>query len=157
MAKERGDLDQGERGPYDEGGFGGHAGGEDPRRMQETRQRTPAAVLEDHLRQSREGTLNRDLARNYAEDVVLLTGRGVFHGHGGVSELNGVLQEELPEARYEFVNTLVEGEFAFLEWTARSERAVVKDGVDSYVIREGKIVAQTIHYTVELQRAAGSL
>jgi hypothetical protein len=26
---------------------------------------------------------------------------------------------------------------------------VIRDGADSYVIRDGKIVAQTIHYTVE--------
>jgi hypothetical protein len=36
----------------------------------------------------------------------------------------------------------------FLEWAVRGERGVAK-GADSYLIRKGKIVAQTIHYTVE--------
>ncbi len=44
---------------------------------------------------------------------------------------------------------LVEGETGFLEWGGRGEHTRIKDGADSYVIRDGKIVAQTIHYTVE--------
>jgi hypothetical protein len=44
---------------------------------------------------------------------------------------------------------LVDGNVAFLEWTAEGEGAGVRDGVDTFVVRDGKIVAQTIHYTVE--------
>lgn len=40
------------------------------------------------------------------------------------------------------------GRFAFLEWTATETGAKVEDGADSFVIEDGKIVAQTIHYTV---------
>jgi len=43
---------------------------------------------------------------------------------------------------------LVEGELGFLEWSARGSGAEVEDGADSYLIRDGRIVAQTIHYTV---------
>jgi hypothetical protein len=42
----------------------------------------------------------------------------------------------------------VVGELAFLKWTARCPRAEVGDGADSFWIRDGRIVAQTIHYTV---------
>jgi hypothetical protein len=34
-------------------------------------------------------------------------------------------------------------------WTAISEVGQVRDGADSFVIRDGHIVAQTIHYTIE--------
>jgi hypothetical protein len=44
---------------------------------------------------------------------------------------------------------LVDGRFAFLEWTADSGHARVGDGAGSFVIEDGWIVAQTIHYTVE--------
>jgi hypothetical protein len=37
----------------------------------------------------------------------------------------------------------------FLEWTARSDEAKIEDGADSFCIRDGRIVAQTIHYTVQ--------
>lgn len=46
--------------------------------------RTTDEVLNDHLRLRLEGDLEDDMARNYAADVVLLTGCGVFRGHDGV-------------------------------------------------------------------------
>jgi hypothetical protein len=33
-------------------------------------------------------------------------------------------------------------------WTATSSAGSVEDGLDSYVIRDGRIQAQTIHYTL---------
>ncbi len=36
-----------------------------------------------------------------------------------------------------------------LEWTYEDPTVRVRDGVDSYVIENGKIVGQTIHYTLE--------
>ena len=38
---------------------------------------------------------------------------------------------------------------AFLEWEYEDSTTRIRDGVDSYLIEDGKIVAQTIHYTVE--------
>ena len=37
----------------------------------------------------------------------------------------------------------------FLEWTGEADNgARVEDGADSYLIRDGRIHAMTIHYTV---------
>lgn len=115
----------------------------------QTGARAAAQVLADHLRESKSGSVEADLRRNFAEDVVLLTGRGVYRGHAGVRELNRMLMDELPNARFEYRTTIVEGEVGFLEWTAQANGARVDDGADSYVIRHGRIIAQTIHYTVE--------
>jgi hypothetical protein len=110
--------------------------------------RSPAELLNDHLRESQDGSIEDDLKRNYAEDVVVLTGLGVYRGHDGLRQLARMLNEELGSARLEYRTRLVEGEIGFLEWSARGERGVVEDGADSYLIRDGEIVAQTIHYTV---------
>ena len=110
--------------------------------------RSARAVFEDHLRVSTEGSVEEDLARNYAPDLIVLTGRGVFRGHDGLRQLAGWLRHELPHCTYEYYTQLVEGDVAFLEWTARADGARVDDGADSYVIRNGRIVVQTIHYTV---------
>lgn len=59
-----------------------------------------------------------------------------------------ILHTHFPHGHYDYRNKLVEGEVAFLEWTGESPAGEVKDGADSYVIRDGKIIAQTIHYTV---------
>ena len=111
--------------------------------------RSPAEVLDDHLRESKEGSIEADLSRNYSEDLVVLTGSGTFRGHDGLRQLAERLRRELPDATFEYRTRLVEGEVGFLEWTAQSRDAHVGDGADSYVIKAGRIVAQTIHYTVK--------
>lgn len=110
--------------------------------------RSASDVLHDHLRESSEGTVDDHLARNYANDVVVLCGKGVFEGHDGIRTLAETLRRELPDATFEYGTTLVAGEVAFLEWSATSPAGVVDDGADSYVIRDGRIVAQTIHYPI---------
>lgn len=116
--------------------------------MKSSGNRSAQDVIADHLQQAKNGTLEDDLARNYAENAVFLSSRGIYRGHDGLRQLNKMLQDELPGATYEYCNQLVDDEMAFLEWTARSDGTAVEDGADSYLIREGRIVAQTIHYTV---------
>ncbi len=111
--------------------------------------RSPRDVFEDHLALSRVGSVETDLERNYAPDVVILTGFGTYYGRSGMRDCWRKLLDELPEARFEYRTKLVEGEVALLEWAAESAIARVGDGADSFVIRDGLIVAQTIHYTLE--------
>ena len=105
-------------------------------------------MFDDHLRLAEEGDFERDLARNVAEDIVALTPRGVFRGHAGVRELAGQLMAEIPNGEWRYGTRLVEGRIAFLEWTVETGPFRVPDGADSFVIEDGKIQAQTIHYTV---------
>lgn len=125
------------------GSDGGPAVGED------LRARSASEVFDDHLRLAAEHRFAEDLARNVSPSCVVLERRGVFRGHAGVGELARLLEEELPGARYVYTNRMVEGRVAFLEWTARIEGVRVCDGADSFLIEEGWIVAQTIHYTLE--------
>lgn len=111
-------------------------------------QRTTSDVLHDHLRQSTHGTVEDDLARNYAHDVVLLCEKGVFDGHDGVRTLAETLRSELPQASFHYRTTLVARDVGFLQWSAESPAGRIDDGADSYVIRDGRIVAQTINYTI---------
>jgi hypothetical protein len=105
-------------------------------------------VFEDHLRRRRQGKLEEDIANSYAEEAVLLTARGLFRGKRGLRRCARLLQKELPCARYTYRTKLVDGDMAFLEWTARCDGSCVDDGADSFLIRDGRVVAQTIHYTV---------
>jgi hypothetical protein len=111
--------------------------------------RTAREVFEDHLHIGTEGTVEEDIERNYAGTVVILSGDGVRHGHAGLREQARKLQRELPNCAFRYGTQLVEGEVAFLEWTAEADGARVSDGADSYLIRDGQIIAQTIHYIVE--------
>jgi hypothetical protein len=120
--------------------------------------RSAQEVLDDHLNLARnwgddggyKGMLEVDLERNYSKEIVILINRGTFRGYEGVRQLAQMLGEELPEHRsFEYTYTAVEGRMAFLEWAYEDASVRVRDGADSYLIEDGKIVAQTIHYTVE--------
>lgn len=110
--------------------------------------RTAKAVFEDHLALAAKGMVEEDLLRNYHEDCVILINSGEYRGHAGARRLGDQLAREMPEAKFEYTTKLVSGRFAFLEWTGNSKTASVHDGADSFVIENGKIVAQTIHYTL---------
>jgi hypothetical protein len=126
--------------------------------MEDLGSRTAHEVLDDHLGLSEnwggeagfERILEEDIRRNLSEEIAILINRGTFHGHEGVRQLAYMLGEELPEHRsFEYTYRAVEGRIAFLEWAYEDEHVRVRDGADSYLIEGGKIVAQTIHYTVE--------
>lgn len=110
--------------------------------------RSGAEVLDDRLLEGQSGSIEDDLARNYSPDLIVLTGRGVYRGHDGLRALNRLLQQDVPSAKFDYRTRLVEGEIGFVEWTAQGDGAQVDDGADSYLMRNGRIVAQTIHYTV---------
>ncbi len=116
--------------------------------MTEHSVRTPREVFDDHLRLAQERAVDADLARNFDPDCVVLTGRGTFHGHAGLRRLARMLDDELPRGRWNYRVRLVQGGVAYLEWSADSGDAIVDDGADSFVIVDGRVVAQTIHYTV---------
>jgi hypothetical protein len=113
------------------------------------RRRSTQEVFADHLRLANEHRFQEDLQRNCSPDCVVLERRGIFKGHEGIRVIAGYLFEELGDAGYVYVNELFDGRFAFLEWTSDGPLARVDDGADSYVIENGWIVAQTIHYTVQ--------
>lgn len=109
---------------------------------------TTTEVFESHLAKRLAGEIEDDIKENYAEDVILLTGTGVFEGHDGIRKSANELQHYLGTAPFTYNHTLIRGPYAFLEWTAKKDDKAVYDGADSFVIQEGKIVLQTIHYTI---------
>jgi hypothetical protein len=133
--------------------------------VSELNNRSALEVLQDHLNIAQQGTvkeelqgsLEDDLRRNVSEDIVVIMNRGVFRGYAGVRDLADALAQELPEHRaFDYTFVAAEDRMGLLEWTYEDSQVRVRDGVDSYLIENGKIVAQTIHYTVEpVNNAAG--
>lgn len=110
--------------------------------------RTTREVLEDHLTLAQQGDLETDLARNFDPECVLMTTYGNFHGHAGVRDAAHLLERQIGHSHYVHLKRECHGELAFLEWAARTGRAEISDGADSYWIRDGRIHAMAIHYTV---------
>jgi hypothetical protein len=111
-------------------------------------ERTTEEVFEDHLRLRMQWNLDDDLRRNYDPEVVLLCNFAVLRGRDAIRESARRLGLQLPEARIKYVTKKVADQYALLEWAAESEHFTVKDGVDSFVIRHGRIVMQTIRYSL---------
>ena len=105
-------------------------------------------VFDDHLRLSEMGDFENDLKRNFSVDIIVLMENRIYRGHEEVRGLAKRLLRELPDGKYQNNMILLHEEIGMLEWTAQSDEAEVLDGVDSYLFRDGKIIAQTIHYTV---------
>lgn len=111
--------------------------------------RSTREVFDDHLHLALGGEVETDIRRNFSPKCVLLCSDGLFRGHDGIRQAAALLSRHLPGARFIYRTRMVEGDLAFLEWRGESAHAVVRDGADSFVIRNGFIVGMTAHYTVE--------
>lgn len=104
---------------------------------------TPKDVLNRHLDFSR-SLSEQDFLKCYREDSFVIMSSGVRRGLKEIRACYHQLNHELLNARYIYKVVVVERDVGFLEWSADSDTHTVTDGVDSYVIRDGYIQAQTI-------------
>lgn len=112
--------------------------------------RTVREVFEDHLSLRLEGKTNEDIEKNYSKDCVAIGPDYRFEGYDGLRESAKKLAEEVgDDAEFEYVREEVEWEFAYLVWKSKAKGRKVEHGVDSFLIRDGKIVVQSIFYKVE--------
>jgi hypothetical protein len=110
--------------------------------------RTSEEVINSHLLLRLQGKFEEDIKLNYSEGCIFLTGFGEFTGHEGMRQLVKKLESDIPNVKFDYKKTLIRDKIAFLEWTGRSDTCFIEDGADSYLVENGKITAQTIHYTV---------
>ena len=118
-------------------------------RISIVRARSTIEVLGDHLERRQLGDIEGDLEHNYIPDVVLFYERGVLKGRDAVRASATALADQLPDARFPFLFKAVDGENALLHWSAQSPHVRVELGVDTFVIRDGRIVLQTVSYELE--------
>lgn len=104
-------------------------------------------VVRTHLDNWREGRLEADLG-NYAPDVLVLSRDGPDTGHEAVRRHWAQRAASLPGARFEFGEPVCADDLCLVEWTARGANAVIEDGAEIFMVRDGAIVAQISHYTV---------
>lgn len=115
--------------------------------------KTTTEIVYSHLEFRLRGETGADICENFSEDVVILSSFGQFYGHDGVRNSARILSEQVPDGVFTYRQTTVENNFAFLEWTANAREEKVCDGADSFVIDDGKIILQTIHYTLHAKTA----
>lgn len=79
----------------------------------------------------------------------MLSARGTLHGHAGVRQAAELLNRAIKDAdRDQYQSAQCHHRVAMLEWSTQGRHSSIRHGVDTYLIEDGRIVAQTIHYTV---------
>ena len=101
-------------------------------------------VVEQHLKCFREGDL-KGILSDYAPDAVFFTPDGPLRGVDEIRPLFQAMIAEFgkPGAAFSMKHQFVEGDYAYILWTAETADNVYELGTDTFVVRDGKIVAQS--------------
>ena len=101
-------------------------------------------VLENHLKCFGEGDL-KGILSDYAPGAVLFTSDGPLKGADAIRPLFQALVAEFGKsgATFRMKQQFVEGDYAYILWTAETADNVYEVGTDTFVVRDDKIVAQS--------------
>jgi hypothetical protein len=109
--------------------------------------RSTTEVFMDHLHQRYIGNIECDLKRNYSKDIIMVENYGIFHGFDGVRQSAKLLDKLVPTRKYRMDKLVFYKDKAFEVWSVDADGVKVTDGMDAFIIRNGKIMVQTIYYT----------
>ena len=110
-------------------------------------------VLEHHLKCFGEGDL-KGILSDYAPGAVLFTPEGPLRGADAIRSLFQAMIAEFqkPGAVFNMEHQTVEGDFAYILWTAETADNVYELGTDTFVVRDGRIVAQSFTHKITHKR-----
>ncbi|HEX9691954.1 MAG TPA: nuclear transport factor 2 family protein [Gemmatimonadales bacterium] len=101
-------------------------------------------VLAHHLESFGAGDIDAMLA-DYAADAVMFTPDGPLMGPDAIRPVLAAMLVEFgqPGMSFEMTTQSVEGDVAYIVWKAETADNVYEMGTDTFVVRSGKIVAQS--------------
>ena len=101
-------------------------------------------VIDHHLKAFSERDLTGVLS-DYAPSVVFFTQNGPLRGTEAVRPLFQTMIAEFakPGAEFNIKEQFVDGDYAYIVWTAETADNVYELGTDTLIVRDGKIVAQS--------------
>ena len=101
-------------------------------------------VLDHHIKCFGEGDLTGILS-DYAPDAVLFTPDGPLKGPDAIRPFFQAMLAEFgkPGTAFRMKHRSVEGDCAYVLWTAETADTVYELGTDTLVVRDGKILAQS--------------
>jgi ketosteroid isomerase-like protein len=85
---------------------------------------------------------------DYAPDAVLIVPSGVLRGADEIRPFFATMFAEFakPGATFDLRQQIAEGEVAYIWWTAETADSTYELGTDTFVVRDGKIAAQTFAF-----------
>jgi ketosteroid isomerase-like protein len=105
---------------------------------------TTSDVLDNHLKCFGENDLDGVLA-DYSSDVVLFIPDGPLKGSDAIKPFFQAIFSEFakPGASFSMRQRYVEGDYAYILWSAETADNSYEAATDTFVVRNGKIVAQS--------------
>src|SRR4249920_977781 len=100
--------------------------------------RTPEEVFSHHAQALGAGDLD-EIVADYADDAVFISPAGVKRGKDGVRAAFTQLLADVPDASWDLITQIYEGDVLFLEWAADAAASRIGDGIDTFVFRDGLI------------------
>ena len=101
-------------------------------------------VLDNHLKCFGKGDL-KGILSDYARDAVLFTPNGPLKGIDSIRPLFEQLIAEFgkPESTFSMKLQSVEGDHAYILWSAETADNLYEMATDTFFVRDGKIIAQS--------------
>jgi ketosteroid isomerase-like protein len=114
---------------------------------------TTRNVLDNHLKCFGENDLDGVLA-DYSSDVVLFIPDGPLKGPDAIKPFFQAIFSEFakPGASFSMRQRYVEGDYAYILWSAETADNSYEAATDTFVVRNGKIVAQSFAATITPKR-----
>jgi len=101
-------------------------------------------ILDRHLNSFGEGDLTGVLS-DYAPEAIFFTPNGTLKGPDSIRPFfEGLIAEfGKPDSTFRMSVQAIDGDFAYIIWTAETADNVYELATDTFVVRKGKIVAQS--------------
>ena len=109
--------------------------------------RTNEEVFKHHAEALGNEDIDEILA-DYADDAVIVTKDGPTRGKEAIAGLFRGLIAEIPNATWDLRAEVYVDDLMLLEWSVRSDKHTIDDGVDTFVFKNGLITQQTVHLTL---------
>jgi|SRR5690242_1454783 ketosteroid isomerase-like protein len=118
---------------------------------------TTKDVLDQHLKSFGDNDLNGVLA-DYSPDAVLFIPGRSLKGLAEITPFFQALLEEFakPGASFSMQHQSVDGEYAYILWSAETADNSYEAATDTFVVRNGKIVAQSFAAEITPKSEAAS-
>jgi ketosteroid isomerase-like protein len=110
-------------------------------------------ILNHHLQAFGAGDLSGVL-EDYTDDAILITPDAVLRGPQQMAPFFQAFFAEFakPGASFSMGSTAIEGETAYITWTAETADNVYELGTDTFWIHDGKILTQTFAASAKPKR-----
>ncbi len=96
-----------------------------------------------HIEAFAKGDLDA-LMSDYCQDAVLITPDGVLRGSGEIETFfEELLADFPPGSTFEVSQSIAERTMAYIVWSGRSEHFDIPFATETFMVRDGKILAQT--------------